>query len=250
MSSTTPTRRERQRQATLEEIVAAGRALLTEPGGLTLRAVAQRMGMTPPALYRYVDDYAALVHLITRAIDAETARTLRDARDTQPDDDPAAQIICAAIAFRRWALGNREEFALVFTNPLADPEACAADAADQQTGLVFTELLVRVWEKYDFPLPRLEELDPLVAEVVRDPVIPAKVDDLPESARTLVWVFLQSWAQLYGTVTLEVFGHADPRIIASAAMFRAMLASQASLLDMTDDVARLQPLIDEWLATP
>jgi len=242
-------RRERQRQATVDEIVAAGRSLLGEPGGLSLRAVAQRMGVTPPALYRYVDDYQGLVKLLTRDIEAETAERLRVARDSQPEDDPAAQIICAAVEFRRWALTRRDEFALVFANPLTTVDDPALMMEEHQTGHVFTELLVRLWEKYDFPLPREEDLDPLVVEALDDPMVPAKVDELPPSARTLVWVFMQSWAQLYGTVTLEVFGHCDPRIIASAAMFRSMLVNQAELLGITGEIERLAPQIEEWLST-
>ena len=241
-------RRERQRQATIDEIVAAGRSLLAEPGALSLRAVAQRVGMTAPALYRYVDDYQGLVHLLTVDIEAETAKLLEDARDSQPDDDPAAQIIKAAIAFRHWALTSRDEFALVFANPgtsVDDPQKLMEEHA---TGFVFTELLVKLWQKYDFPLPRLEDLDPLVVETLDDPMVPAKVDDLPESARTLVWIFMQSWAQLYGTVTLEVFGHCDPRIIQSAAMFRSMLVNQAELLGISHEIERLMPLVDRWLA--
>ena len=51
----------------------------------------------------------------------------------------------------------------------------------------------------------------------------------------------------YGTVTLEVFGHCDPRIIGSGALFRAMLAQQAELLGIADELPRLQPKVDEWL---
>ncbi len=244
----TLSRRERQRQATLAEIIAVSRSLLGEPGGLSLRAVAQKMGITAPALYRYVDDYQALVTLVARDIDAETADGLREARDTQPDDDPAAQVIRAAVAFRSWALGHREEFALVFANPAAVAEGCVDETVKQQTGLVFTDLLKKIWRKYDFALPRLEDLDPLVVEALADPVIPAELDDLPESARTLVWVFTQSWVALYGTVTLEVFGHCDPRIIASGALFRSMLADQAERLGITEELPRLLPLVEQWLA--
>lgn len=242
-------RRARQRQATIAEIVEASRRLLREPGGLSLRAVAQQMGITAPALYRYVDDYRGLVQLIARDIDAETAAVVRAARDSQPQDDPLAQVVCGSVAFRRWALDNRDEFALVFANPLRDPTTdVAAEIVDEETGAVFTELLTLIWLKYDFALPPLDGLDPLVVEALANPMMPGAVADLPEAARPLVWVFMQSWARLYGTVTLEVFGHCDPRIIASGALFRAMLTGQAELLGVTAELPRLQPLIDEWLA--
>ena len=52
-----PTRRERQRQATYDEIVTVARRLLREGDAISLRAIAQEMGMTPPALYRYIDGF-------------------------------------------------------------------------------------------------------------------------------------------------------------------------------------------------
>lgn len=247
-TATSPTtRRERQRQATLAEIISVSRTLLGEPGGLSLRAVAQRMGITAPALYRYVADYHELVMLVAADIDARTAALLREARDSQPADDPAAQVVRAAVAFRHWALTHRGEFALVFTNPLA-PEVRAERIKEEQVGRVFTDLLLALWRKYDFPLPAAEDLDPLVRETIDDPVLPADLDGLPESARTIVWVFTQSWMSLYGTVTLEVFGHCDPRISNSGALFRAMLLSQAELLGITEELPRLLPLVEEWLA--
>lgn len=244
VESTPPTRRERQRQATLDEIVAVSRDLVKEPGGLSLRAVAQQMGMTPPALYRYVSSYQDLVELVAFDIDTAATRLLAAARDSQPDDDPAAQIICAAIAFRRWALADKEEFSLVFANPVTAASCHRHDEINASpSGLLFTELLGRLWEKYRFPIPELDDLDPDVAAALLDPVIPADPDAFPEEARGLLWVFMRSWASLYGTVTLEVFGHLDPNIIASGAMFRAMLEDQADRLGITHELPRLRPMI-------
>jgi AcrR family transcriptional regulator len=57
MTETAPRapRRERVRQATVEEIKAVARAQMAAEGtaGVTLRAIAREMGMTAPALYRY-----------------------------------------------------------------------------------------------------------------------------------------------------------------------------------------------------
>jgi len=53
----TLTRRERQRESTYVDIVAASRELLRESPELSLRAVAAKMGMTAPALSRSVATY-------------------------------------------------------------------------------------------------------------------------------------------------------------------------------------------------
>ena len=65
----TPTRRERQREETYAEIVRVSRELLGEGAELSLRAVAGRMGLTAPALYRYVASYQELVDLVAFEID-------------------------------------------------------------------------------------------------------------------------------------------------------------------------------------
>lgn len=243
-STGAPTRREKQRQATLDEIISVSRELLTEPGGLSLRAVALKMGMTAPALYRYVSNYQDLVELVAYDIDSRATVQLAAARDSQPADDPAARIICAAIAFRRWALANRQEFSLVFANPVTASSCERRDEINSSpSGLLFSELLGALWVKYQFPIPDLAELEPEVASALRDPAIPADPDAFPEEARGLLWVFMRAWASLYGTVTLEVFGHLDPNIIASGAMFRAMLEEQAERLGIAGEMPRLRPMI-------
>jgi len=249
VESSAPTRRERQREATLNEIVAVSRDLVKEPGRLSLRAVAQQVGMTAPALYRYVSSYQDLVEVVAYDIDLDATRTLARARDSQPADDPAAQIICAAIAFRRWALGDKEEFGLVFANPVTASSCKRREEINQSpSGLLFTELLGKLWMKYHFPIPDLADLEPAVAEALLDPAIPADPDAFPEEARGLLWLFMRSWANLYGTVTLEVFGHLDPNIIESGAMFRAMLDDQAELLGITEEMPRLRPMILDEMA--
>src|SRR5699024_5285382 len=94
-----PTRRERQRQATYDEIVQVSRRLLRTSEPLTLRAVATEMGMTAPALYRYVDSYQQLEVLVAQAILDDVVAGLDAARASHPDDDPAAQLLAAAVGF-------------------------------------------------------------------------------------------------------------------------------------------------------
>ena len=55
LTGSAPTRRDRMRAATMEEITATARRLLVEQGpeAASLRAIAREMGMTAPGLYRY-----------------------------------------------------------------------------------------------------------------------------------------------------------------------------------------------------
>jgi AcrR family transcriptional regulator len=240
-----PTRAEAH-AATAARIVAAARDLLVRHGEVTLRAVARELGLTAPALYRYAPSHEELVRMIAIAIDAEVGERITRAAEQQPADDPAARLLAAAVAFRRWALENRHEFSLVFTN--VDVDCIDELQSEASTGMKFSELLFALWAERQFPIPLLEDLDPGLATILRDPMVPADLSGVPDEMRGLIWVLERAWSRLYGTVTLEVFRHIDPRIVEEAHLFRAMIEDQAGPLGLTDDLPRLRRLVDTLLA--
>jgi AcrR family transcriptional regulator len=240
-----PTRAEAH-AATAARIVAAARDLLVRHGEVTLRAVARELGLTAPALYRYAPSHEDLVRIVALSIDADVAERITRAAERQPADDPAARIVAAAVEFRRWALENRHEFSLVFTN--VDVDCIDELQSEASTGMTFSELLFALWAERQFPIPRLEDLDPGLATILRDPMVPADLSGVPDEMRGLIWVLERAWSRLYGTVTLEVFRHIDPRIVEEAHLFRAMIEDQAGPLGLTDDLPRLRRLVDTLLA--
>jgi AcrR family transcriptional regulator len=231
--------------ATAQRIVVAARKLLVRDGEVTLRAVARELGLTAPALYRYAASHEDLVRIVALAIDADVAERVSAAADRQPADDPAARLIAASVAFRRWALENRQEFGLVFTN--VDVECLMDLQASASTGTAFSALLFALWEERKFPIPLLEDLDPGLAAILRDPQVPADLSGVPDELRGLIWVLERAWSRLYGTVTLEVFRHVDPRLVDEAHLFRAMIEDQAEPLGLADDLPRLRALVDSLL---
>lgn len=248
-SQTQPTRRERQREATFQEIVRASRELLAAGDELSLRAVASRMGMTAPALYRYVDSYQDLVDLVAFEVDRAATDEFRAAAATISDRDPAGQLVAACVAFRRWAHARPREFALVFANPIADTACVRRELLTSATsGHYLHGLLIEVWNLYQFPYPELDDLDPAVADALRDPILPIDLSLIPDEARGLLWVFITAWSALYGVVTLEVFGHMDPRIIESGAMFASMVREWLPRLGLAAEAERLEALLASELA--
>ncbi|QBR92694.1 TetR/AcrR family transcriptional regulator [Nocardioides euryhalodurans] len=249
MTDQTMTRRQRQREATLDEIVATSRQLLSAGEELSLRAIASRMGLTAPALYRYVGSYQELVDVVAYEIDKAATDEFREAAATQPEDDPLARLICASVAFRRWGLREKAEFSLVFANPVADSHCHRREVITAWTsGLYMHSLLLEVWQRTHYAHPELDELPPAVAEALRDPMFPVDVEDIPADHRGLIWVFMQGWATLYGTVALEVFGHMDPRIITSGALFAEMLGGWVPRLGVEDPDGRYRDLLLAELA--
>lgn len=257
-ASTEPTRRERQRQATYDEIVDVARGLLRQGSEMSLRAVAGEMGLTPPALYRYLDGAAALEALVTRQIFVDVVAAMARARDQHPVDDPAAQIVAAATAFRTWALGNPAEFRMVFASPpvpgdaphdhsfplLANAQAGEGCAEGESLFTdFFGELFYRLWDQVRFPAPSREELEPgVVARWESAEESPKKglAEMFGEHGVGVLWLFELAWARLYGIVTLEVFGHLDPQLTESGALFRATILEIGTSLGLAGDWERLR----------
>jgi AcrR family transcriptional regulator len=251
----TPTRRERQRQATFAEIVEVSRRLLRASDDVSLRAVSAEMGMTPPALYRYVDSHAELMLLVARSIFEDVVAAMAEARDRYPADDPSAQIVAAASAFRRWALHNREEFRLVFAPPpglLGDPEGpedCVTDRSGgaELFGGFFSEIFGRLWAKYRFPVPTDDELDPEIVEALNQhaKLVSAggALGETPSAG--MDWLFERAWARLYGIVTLEVFGHINPGLAQSGALFGATMRDIGADVGLLHEWPRLREIAAE-----
>ena len=112
------------------DIVAAGRALL-EAGGLdavTMQAVAGRVGVRAPSLYKRVPSRAALVS----AIGANALDDLQGRIEPLADGpDPVAGLRSIAAAYRAFAHANPRSYELLFMNlpPESRPPADLNEAA-------------------------------------------------------------------------------------------------------------------------
>jgi AcrR family transcriptional regulator len=115
-----PTRRERIREATLEEIKTVAWKQIADRGvpALSLRAIAREVGMTAPGLYRYYPSRDALVTaLIIEAFDS-FSQSLEKARDESPTLDHAGRYRAACAAYFHWAVAFPSRYTLIFGSPV------------------------------------------------------------------------------------------------------------------------------------
>ena len=115
-------------RTSLDEIVEAGRDILESggPARLTMQAVADRVGVRPPSLYKRVRNRDDLIALIVAA-------TLRDLGDQlaaaeQPAPDPRSELAEMALAMRAFAHARPAGFALIFATRAAPAERDMAAA--------------------------------------------------------------------------------------------------------------------------
>jgi AcrR family transcriptional regulator len=213
-------RRERMRQATVEEIKAVAREQMAAEGtaGVTLRAIAREMGMTAPALYRYFGSRDELVTALVSDAYSALADAMEAAVEAVGPDHHAERVRAAFGAFRSWGLEHPTEFALIFGSPIP---GYVAPEATRPAGLRYTDLLGRLLAE------ALADgaLDPARIDVRVPPVLARQVDDFqrrrggPVLPPPVMALGLGAWARVHGLVALEIFGHLAPAIGDGAALF-------------------------------
>jgi len=230
------TRRERLRDATLAEIKATARRQLVANGAeaLSLRGVAREMGMTAPALYRYVDSRDDLLVAVVADLYDEVTAALREAVDALPPEAIGPRLVAASSRLREWAREHRTEFGLLFGSPppgFAVPAQGPAHEASRRFGLVFADLFAQLWRERPFPHAPVEDLDPRLARQL-EAYAESLGSPLPPGA---IAVFLECWVRLYGLVCMEVFGHLRFALDDAEPMFTDMLRTNARALGFDPD---------------
>lgn len=235
---TEATRRERLRAETEREIRQAARALLVESGrdAVTLRAIARKLGITAPALYRYYDSHDALLRQLCDDICDDMATSLHSDLAAETSGQPQCKVRAVCHAFRRWALAHPQEFALVFASP-RDP------LGPDQFGSVFLRLAgpaIAAGPVMDHPddevpgvlrddLVRFQEV---LVHAVAEHGVTAREDELPLSK---IYHVIQSWVRLYGHVALEVFGRFPFAVTNPEPMFDSMLDQMLTDIGLDKD---------------
>lgn len=106
-----------------EDILAAATELIEEvsdPDQLTLRAVAARIGISAPSIYRHFADVDHLKMAVVRQCFAEFAL----ARDevAEPNTDPAAALLARCRAYCRFAVDHPGPYRFMFSHRVPRPE--------------------------------------------------------------------------------------------------------------------------------
>ncbi len=228
----TLSRRDRVRAETTAEIKQTARQILVTQGpeAVTLRAIAREMGMTAPALYRYFGSHEDLIRHVVGDIFSEIGAGIEEAIEAA-GDGMTDKMIAACREFRRWGLGHKAEFGMLFGSPLPTLEAAhddvVAECAARFSG-VFFALFYELWRKQPFPIPDDEEIDPALRAQLAGYRDGLGVD-LPLGAGL---TFLRCWVRLYGMVSLEVFGHLHFALADAEPMFEITLAELARLVNL------------------
>lgn len=224
MGDTVRSPRERYREQVRDEIKAHAWAQVATTGAaaLSLNAIARKMGISGPALYRY---FANRDELITELVlDAYRDLSATCQAAVKPGDAPAARLASVAGALRRWALDVPHRYLLIYGTPVpgyhAPPEATAiaatimtilldayAEAGDTEAGDTGTGPVGTGTGPGDTGPgstgPGREAADALDRHLVRYRRWADSHPAPPDAARRA----LAFWTRLHGVLSLEVAGH-------------------------------------------
>lgn len=122
---------------------------------LTMAAVAERVGVRGPSLYKHVANRSVLI----RAVAEQVAMDLRDAIDRAAGRhrDPRAGLRAAVVAYRRYVHAHPKSYGLLFVHLL--PESMPDSALVASAGVP----IVRLMEELVGPERSLEAARTLVA---------------------------------------------------------------------------------------
>jgi len=241
----TPSRRDRVRAATTQEIIQTARRLVVEQGptDVSLRAIAREMGMTAPALYRYFGSHEDLLRHVVADIFTELATHVRAGIHAasaaasprlSEAEIMAVKMIAGCQAFRAWAVDHVPEFSMIFGSPLPGLEVLHEIHGDPtvdcgyQFGQVYLDLFGELYRRRPFDVPADSEIQPSLRGQL------ARYRELVGSQLPLgaLQTFLRCWVLLYGTVSLEVFGHMKFALDDATPMFELMLSDMAQLIGL------------------
>jgi AcrR family transcriptional regulator len=210
-----PSRRQRYRQQTTDEIKAHAAAQVRDagPGAVSLNAIAKTMGMSPGALYRYFENRDDL--LAELAVDAyddlgghlETAAAAATRRTRLRE---------VARAYRAWALAQPNTYRLIFESAAGSGRDLAADRilpASQRGMNVF--------------LAVLSDQPPGDDAVTISRGLTAQLEQwgarasMPPPSPAVLHLAITCWTRLHGLISLEIGHHlaatgVDPQLLFEA----------------------------------
>ncbi|HEV2780305.1 MAG TPA: WHG domain-containing protein [Actinophytocola sp.] len=245
---TASTRRERSKADTDREIREQARALLIDrgPDAVTLRAIARKVGITAPALYRYYTSREDLIEHIRTDICIDLAAVLDADLAEIAEGDVVGQVLAICRGFRLWAIAHPQEFSLVFASPL---EPSLLENGGMQilvpstdpfgriflavAGKVLTTMTLTAPPDDSVPVEVRADVDTFRASLVA--TIREAGFEVPEGVLGIgtAYAILKFWVRLYGQIALEVFGRFPFAVSKPEPLFEALLADLVHQVGLT-----------------
>lgn len=218
-------RRQRIRAQTINDVrqIALRQLMEGGAGSISLNAIAREMGMTGPALFRYVPNRDALVTMLVVEAFTDLGDALWISVQHTAGDSPEARLRDQCAVYRAWALANPHRYLLIFGTPVPGYHAPAEETDPAATRLLaaaialLTEVIPDSWQPApDGPDHELEQW--------------ATESGIPAMPAVMLRHALYGWTRLHGVLSLELAGHFGAQLPGAAALYAsevdALVAAQ------------------------
>lgn len=226
---TAPTARARARAGMIDDIKSAARQrLATEGPNLSLRAVARDIGVVSSAVYRYFASRDELLTaLIIEAYD-DLGDAVERAESAVPRRDLTARWMTFGRSLRSWALAHPHEYALLYGSPVPGYAAPRDTVGPASRPVVVLAAILRDHALRAAPHPA-ERLPRAVRSDLEGIIAMPGFHDIPPAvlARGMT-----AWAQVFGSLSFELFGRLNGAITDFEAYFEHQLKSMAAFIGL------------------
>lgn len=218
MSDAPRSPRERFREQTRNEAKQVAMEQLAESGaaGISVNAIAKRMGVTGPALYRYFANRDALLTELVTDGYRDLAETLEGLAHGHRGDPPEVRFREVAAGFRAWALRAPQWFLLLFGTPV--PGFRAPEGTVELADRAFRPVLEVLAETEPPPASAADALDGQLL-AWRD-----RRGGLAHPAAALQKA-IRAWARMHGMISLEITGQFAGMGVDPEPLYRAEVES-------------------------
>jgi AcrR family transcriptional regulator len=211
-------RRERFREETKVEVKRIALEQLAEQGiaGISVNAIAKRMGVTGPALYRYFKGRDDLLNDLVRDAWHDLADAVEAAVAASEGAEPPDRVRAFGEGFRSWAIAQPHRYLLLFGTPVPGYQAPEDTImAAHRTMSAFLSVLPREGG------PRQDATTGLDAQLV------AWAGSRGEgyAPPAVLLTGLRGFTRLHGVLSLEVSGQFGPMGVDPALLYRAEVES-------------------------
>jgi AcrR family transcriptional regulator len=234
-SASRPSRRDRRRQETIDDIKATARGQLAErgPAGISLRAIARHLDMTASAVHYYFPSRRALLDALIVDGFGSLADALRSRYESAATAvPPAEQWLAVCRAHRAWALGHQSEYLLLYGHD-GGGAAKRRHPRVQQAMSNIVDVLFAIMRnavatgEIDTEGIEAATPTPLRGQLASWRDAKHGIGELPDGALAACMI---AYAQLHGAITLELVAHVPSQLTDHSALFDLeMVHAYASL---------------------
>lgn len=220
-----------ERKAQYDGIKHTARVLMQEHGtaGLSIRAIARAVDLTPPALYYYFENLDALITALIVDGFNGIADAMEDATDVHREDHPAEALLAILMAYRQWALDHPADFQLLYGNPIPGfhaPREITVPAVIRGFIVIITAIQA-VLDAGEVEIPAyILDLPPETEQTYLR--VMSDVNETTEGQRETMsqlsveamTLGIAGWSQMHGLIMLELFEHLPPVVGDTDVYFR------------------------------